>query len=336
MKITQIETFRVAVPYIPAIRKYRPTEHTDRPTLLIRMHTDEGIAGWGEGGRAENVDDQIPAWIGRDPLAETLATAPLPFQQALYDIVGQALGVPAHRLMGSLHFPKVPVAYWSCYMAPEDTAREAARAVRLGFTVHKLKARPWDIVEQAERITQAAGPHYEINADPNFTFGGLPQTVRLARQLERYTMQCLEDPFPWANFDQWRLLRERIDIPIAPHLLRAEDALNVLKANAADMMNITGNVATTLAIAALAEAAGLPVWLQTAGLCLGIGAAFSVHLHAVVRNATLPADTLHFLREHDLLVDRPLEPKEGLVTVPQGPGLGVDVDQTVLEQYRVG
>ena len=51
MKITQIEEFVTAVPHIPSIEKSRPGDHLERPISLIKVHTDEGICGVGEGGR---------------------------------------------------------------------------------------------------------------------------------------------------------------------------------------------------------------------------------------------------------------------------------------------
>ncbi len=69
MKITRIEQIKVAVPYVGAIQKYRPSEHVDRPILLIKMETDEGIVGLGDGGRDDDVSAEIPLWIGRDPLS---------------------------------------------------------------------------------------------------------------------------------------------------------------------------------------------------------------------------------------------------------------------------
>jgi L-alanine-DL-glutamate epimerase-like enolase superfamily enzyme len=225
-------------------------------------------------------------------------------------------------------------------MAPEDTGKEAEVGAKLGFTSHKLKARPFDIVQQVELITKAAGPNFSILVDPNFKFNSLPATIKLARQLEPYNILCFEDPFPWLNnIAQYRLFRQRTDIPIAPHcsrLNRAADVLNVLKQDAADMFNVGGNVAAIQQQSALADAAGLPVWQQAYGLSLGIGAAFAVHLAASVRNATIPSDILHFLREHDLLVDDPIRPVDGHIAVPEGPGLGVELDEKALAKYRVG
>ena len=337
MKITKIATMHVAVPYIPAIRKYRPTEHTDTPILLIKMYTDEGIVGVGEGERGQDVEALAPQWIGRDPFKVNLRETHPPFQTALYDIVGKALALPVWRLMGDMVRDKVAVNYWSCYMAPEDTAREAEVAVKQGYKTHKLKARPWDIVRQAELITKAAGPDYAIIVDPNGTFETPAATVRIARELEErgYNIQCFEDPIPKGHNKQLALMRQKFDIPIAPHLGQPLDVLEALKAGAADMFNLSGNFDSVYRSAALADAEGLPVWIQIAGLSLGVAAAFATHACVVIRNAILPADTLHFLREDDLLLEHPLDPKDGYLEVPQGPGLGVELDERAVERFQV-
>ncbi len=90
-----------------------------------------------------------------------------------------------------------------------------------------------------------------------------------------------------------------------------------------------------LACAAVAEAAGIPRWLQTAANSLGVRAAFSVHLNAVIRNATMPDDTLHFLRENDLIGGM-LDVQNGFIEVPERPGLGVELDEKAVARYRIG
>ncbi len=222
MRITEIETIQVIVPYIPAIRKYRPNEEKTRgPIPIVRVHTDEGITGLGEGFRGQNFEAVAQRLLGADPLTINLAELDAPFHGALYDIVGKALKVPAYRLMGGKCRDRVPVGYWSCHMTPEDTAKEAEVGAKLGFTTHKLKARPEDIVRQVDLISKAGGPGYSVLVDPNFIFVSLTESMKIARQLESYNILCFEDPFPWANNPtQYRLFRQRTDIPLAPHVSR--------------------------------------------------------------------------------------------------------------------
>ena len=336
MKITQIEKFVTAVPHIPEIQKSRPTDYKERPITIIKVHTDEGIYGLGEGGRGESFDGVDEKWLGVDPLGLNLTTMGGAFCMALFDIAGKALGVPAHRLMGSKHWDKVPVGYWSPPLEPVEFAAMAEEGARQGFTNHKLKARPWNIVETVELMTRAAGPDYSITVDPNFTFGDLYTSLKLADQLEKFNIQAFEDPFQYLpGWHQYRDFRRHSPIPLAPHLGDSKMIMSAIRAEAADMFNTGNTVEGVLINAGMAEAAGLPIWLQVVGLGLGISGAYGTHVHAVVRNATVPSDSLHFTRENDL-ISGALTPKDGFVQVPDVPGLGVELDMAAVEKYRVG
>ncbi|MBT6143802.1 MAG: hypothetical protein HOH74_00155 [Gemmatimonadetes bacterium] len=113
MKITSIERFVTAVPHIPSIEKSRPGDYRERPITIIRVHTDDGLIGIGEGGRGDLMEDVQAKWLGVDPLSLNLTTMGGAVAMACFDIVGKALGVPAYRLMGTKHWDRVPVGWWS-------------------------------------------------------------------------------------------------------------------------------------------------------------------------------------------------------------------------------
>jgi len=336
MKITHVEQFVTAVPHIPAIQKTRPMDYRDRPIAFIKVYTDEGTYGLGEGGRGQRFDSVMEGWIGQDPMQLTWSTLGGAFGMAVYDIVGKALGLPAHKLMGTKHWDRVPVGWWSSPMEPAAFAEQAEIGAKMGFKTHKLKARPWNIVETVELMTKAAGPDYGIIVDPNMTFGTLHETVRIARALEGYNIEAYEDPFPYLpGWHTYRDLRAKIAVPVAPHLYDSKLIMGAIRAEAADAFNTGGTVEGTIINAGIAEAAGMPVWLQVVGLGLGVSGAYATHLHAVVRNATIPSDSLHYTRENDLTFGV-FAPKDGFVAVPDEPGLGVELDMDAVEKYRVG
>ena len=97
MKITKIEEFVTAVPHIQSIEKSRPGDYQERPISVIKVDTDEGISGVGEGGRGGSLASLESDWIGADPLAANLGASGGAMGMALYDIVGKALGVPAWK-----------------------------------------------------------------------------------------------------------------------------------------------------------------------------------------------------------------------------------------------
>jgi L-alanine-DL-glutamate epimerase-like enolase superfamily enzyme len=336
MKITHIEQFITAVPHVPSIEKSRPGDYQERPITILVVHTDEGLTGLGEGGRSEPFEGLEDEWVGVDPLTLNLTSMGGAMAMACFDITGKALGVPAHRLMGTKHFDKVPVGWWSPPLEPAEFAAMAEEGARLGYRTHKLKARPWNIVETVKLITEAAGPDYGIIVDPNFTFKDLRTSLKLADALEAYNIEAFEDPFPYLpGWHQYRDFRRHSQIPLVPHLYDSKQIMGAIRAEAADMFNTGGSVETTLINAGMAEAAGLPVWLQVVGLGLGVSGAYGTHVHAVVRNATIPSDSLHFTRENNL-IHGALTPQDGFVEVPTGPGLGIELDMAAVEKYRVG
>ena len=100
------------------------------------------------------------------------------------------------------------------------------------------------------------------------------------------------------------------------------------------MFNTGGSPSHAANNAGISEAAGMPVWLQVTRLGLGVFGAFATHVHAVIKNATIPSDSLHFVRENDLIYGT-LAPKDGFVKVPTAPGLGIELDMKAVEQYRI-
>lgn len=185
MKITDIAYRTVSIPFVPAIQKHWDMDY---PTTLVWVHTDEGLTGLGESNSLNsNITDQADAiaekYIGKNLWDIDLASESFAFQCAFYDLAGQALGVPAHKLIGEKYRDSVELAYWSPPMPAEATAAEAERAANMGFRVHKLKARKANIVETARLIREACGPDFQIRVDPNTEFGDLETGLRLAREL---------------------------------------------------------------------------------------------------------------------------------------------------------
>ena len=333
MVITNIDLYEIEAPAIPPVAKYRPLYNL----LICRIQTDEGIEGIGElQGKPDALEEEAAELTGRDPLAlDPLAQAD-PFACALMDIAGKAYGIPMHRFFGEKVRDRVPVSYWSCPMPPQETAAEAEVGAKLGFSTHKLKARSDTIVETVRLMKEAAGPDYAVGIDPNMSFRYPHVAAKLADELEPFgTVANFENPIWKYHLDWYRLLREKTTIPIAMHLHDQDLVLAALKAECCDQFNLSGRPQLVKKTAALAEAADLPCWTQMGGLCLGILAAYSVHVQATIPNAILPCDELPFIREIDVLGGS-LVVEEGHFLVPEGPGLGVELDMEVVERYRVG
>lgn len=333
MKISKIDLYELCIPPIPAVAKYTPLYNN----LICRIETDEGLVGIGEKqGIPDAFDEEVQDLIGKDPLSLDPFTYPVPFACAILDIAGKVYGIPVHRFFGEKVRDRVPVSYWSNPMEPHETAAEAEVGASLGFTNHKLKARPWNIVETVRLMKLAAGPNYTVGIDPNMKFRYLHVATRLAEELELFgTVGNFENPILKTHLDWFRLLRKKTSIPIAMHFHETRDVLAAVKAECCDQFNLSGAPQLVKKTAAIAEAADIPVWTQMGGLCLGVLAAYSVHVQCTIPNAILPCDELPFIREADVLSGS-LVLDRGHFHVPCGPGLGVELDMAVVEKYRVG
>ena len=347
MKITQVDLYQVEIPLIPPIAKYLPKIYD---ITLCRIGTDEGLEGIGESAvyhitpqERVALEAKANSYVGKDPLDLNPFAEPGLFECALLDIAGQAYGLPVHRFFGEKVRDRVPVSYWSSPMEPCETAAEAEVGARMGFDNHKLKARSWNIVETVRLMKDAVGPDYTVGVDPNTEFRLPHIAARLAAELEPFgTVSVFEDPVLKNNLDWYRLLREKTHIPIALHIgapqghrpCQAGDVLAALKAECIDYVNLGGSAQEIKRAAAVAEAGDVPCWVQMGGVCLGVLAAYSVHVQCTIRNATLPCDELPFVRVDDVLGGS-LVLEKGHFSVPEGPGLGVKLDMNVVEKYRV-
>jgi muconate cycloisomerase len=362
MKITKIEAVRVSVPARPGSVHspefedschpfdWRGCLFSEMPKFIYRVHTDEGITGIGESYRDvsdQAVRDNIRILRGLDVMKLNLRALPLPFgreydgfEVAIYDLVGKKLDVPVYQLLGGAYRDQVLMSYWTGRRTPQDAARIAREAKDAGFKSLKMKCALEDPhLARVEGIRSACGPGFGIVLDPNQRFEHPSFATRLAKSLEPYQIDCFEDPVPRWNLDWYRFLREKTSIPIALHVhtpygQRIEEMIQAIKIEAVDYFNLGGGLAQFVRMAEVADAAGIPVW-HGSEVDLGILDAASLHACAAARNCTLPSDIIGTLvREDDLIVER-LEFCNGFAFVPQGPGLGVTLDELALERYTI-
>ncbi len=333
MKISDVEFFVIDMPPFAPMARINPKIFT---LGICRLRTDEGLVGLGEiSAPAADLAHQAATYQGRDPLAIDALAEPDPFCCALLDIAGQAYGIPMHRFFGEKVRDRVPVSYWSCPMEPAETAAQAEVGAGLGFSNHKLKARPWNVVETVRRIHDAVGTDYTVGLDSNQKFRHVHVAARLAQELEPFgTVDNFENPVLKTHLDWFRLLREKTTIPIAMHTDNAATVLQAVKAECIDYVNLSGTAQEVKKAAAVAEAADIPCWVQLGGLCLGVKAAYSVHVQATIPNATLPCDELPFTREADIL-QQGLTLDAGHYEVPTKPGLGVTLNMEIVDRYRI-
>ena len=368
MKITRVETFAVIVPlhegawhsaeFVPEGYAYggqwMRLHWPEFPSVILKLHTDEGLVGLGEvpkGVPEATVRQSAPFFEGRDLWSFNLQELPLEtmwfpdlsvycgYEMALFDLMGKALGIPSYRLLGGGKFRDlVPVSRCSGRMSPEHAARTAIECVAQGYSVLKMKATADDpLADRLAAIQEAVGDRLSIVVDPNERFYQPARLFALEAELRERgiaIVQCYESPYDQTNLDWYVLARNKIATPLALHLESPSAVREAIKREACDWLNISGPMVNVYKLAAMAEAAGIPTW-HGSGVDLGIAEAAHVHACASSRSMTLTSDICgETLRVDDLIVD-PLVIADGHVRVPEGPGLGVSLDEEAVERYRV-
>jgi L-alanine-DL-glutamate epimerase-like enolase superfamily enzyme len=341
LKITDVERIVVRMPFTPRCQEWNAREVWQwQISEVIRLTTDvPDLVGYGETilhytwGRVP--DEAVDRVKGRNP-AEFLGddTLGAGLQMALYDLVGKALGVPAYRL---LNLPRVrewcPISWWNIDMPPEAFAAEAAEAVSRGYTSHKIKARPWwDIEEQVEAIGAVTPPHYHLDLDWNQMLLNAGNAAPVLNMLDAYErVRVYESPIMQRDVEGLRRLRQLTTRPIALHFGNPPFP-TVVREEACDGFVVGGGVSRILTQGALAAEFDKPFWLQMVGT--GLTTAMSLQLGAVLPMAEWPAVNCLNIYSDDLLAE-PIEIVGGYARVPEGPGLGIEIDEAALAKFKM-
>ena len=277
--------------------------------------------------------------------------------QALWDIKGKALNVPVHQLLGGQCRDRIKVYSWIGGDRPSDVARNAREMVERGFTALKLNgaeelqivdsyAKIDAIVETIGTVRDAVGPHVGIGAD----FHGRvhrPMAKVLAKALDPFRLMFIEEPVLSENYEALKEIANHTSTPIAlgERLYSRWDFKNILSGGYVDIiqpdLSHAGGITECRKIASMAEAYDIAL----APHCpLGpIALAACLQIDAVSYNAFIQEQSLniHYNQDNDILdyiTNREVfDYKDGFVSIPQGPGLGVEVDEAyVIERAKTG
>jgi glucarate dehydratase len=367
MKISRIEVSIVNLPFVAPIR-WSGGANADWTRLVIQMHTDDGLVGLGEtlGGVVTKalIETEIAAmFLGENPfdLERILSKAtfvPLYYgkcgycaiaglELAVWDLMGKATNLPLCRLIGGRLREEVPfAAYLYHRLAGPDGAGEIdttdqvlahARALvaRHGFGTIKYKGGVKTPEEEIETLhaLRAAFPAAKLRYDPQAIYS--PATsLRIAKRIEALDLEYFEDPC-WGNEAMARV-RARTGVPLATNMcvIDLDGVATAVRLGSVDV--ILGDIF---------EWGGLTAMKKLQGACevfqlnlnfhsaaeMGIGTAAYLHLAAAV--PALP----HALDTHILeLAGDVVKPgviglsARGTMKVPEGPGLGVELDPDLL------
>lgn len=354
-------------------RRYTPDQYWTWPggryegwtSAFVRLTADDGTVGYGEIGDGLNVRDMIrPAfeWVAERVVGEPAEprgiierlTRAAPgwghgglyqsvisgIEMAAFDLLGRALDVPAHVLLGGAYRRELPVyASGGLAVDPTELAAEMRDHAEAGFRAIKMRIGfgPAQDERRVAAAREALGDDVELMLDLGASYLPEPPDVRavieLSRRLEPYRPYWLEDPLPRDDVAGHALLRRELATRIAMgENERTFDLVRrMLDAGAVDIVQTDavymGGILRQMEVASLAQAAGARLAPHT--WCSGPGVMANLTVVAAAPAACyleLPR-VPNALREGTMVT--PLTIEAGKVLLPDGPGLGLEFTEEV-------
>lgn len=329
--------------------------------VLLRVQVDEGLEGLGYAFSLSerpfrpikaSVDELCQELVGENPLEPervaaklgraftwggpvgivNMAMAAIDF--ALWDIAGKAYGQPLYRLLGGYR-DRVP-CYYSGAMWRDFSLKELEEAgpaaLERGFRAVKMRMgseSPQGEVARARTVREAIGPGVELMVDVNQ--GWTPhQAVAMGRRLEPYDLAWLEDPVNHQDIQGSARVAAALDVPVCAGEYHYGKApfLRLLNAEAVDIAMVdllrVGGITEWRKAAAIAETFNVPVASH-------LLPEIAVHLVAAVPNGL----TVEYMPWSLPLFRETPRVEDGLMVVPQKPGLGLELDEEKVSRWAI-
>lgn len=363
MKITAIRATPINLPLeAPYLWSYGWLPGSSR--TVVEVETDEGLTGLGEAQSytaCATIDKILtPRLIGRDPFdiagAEMVClpswrgvSSNIDFgsirafgaiEMALWDLRGKAWNHPLYELLGGAVRKQITFTDYFGYrqrvgsiggeMTPEAVADYCVglkESCGTTFFEGKFTTRdPAESIRMMELLRARLGPGAMLRLDSNMAYS-LTEARRIAAALADLDIRNWEEPV--ATFEEMRELRRHTAIPFSAHNIDLKRAveLGVPDAMCTDI-NSHGGIARTLRFIGACEAMGVDFWCYSANT--GIASAAYMHLSAAIQWIREPSQSLFRMQPLDVIEEGPFRPRDNVVAVPEGPGLGVTLSRDKL------
>lgn len=367
MKIQHIEMFPVVVPVIPlekgGIAPYRGSQDkigtTKATSLIFKVTTDEGIIGWGEMNAIIStkltfalLEEYIkPLVIGKSPFeirkimgefspvynpqinTKSFLTG---IEMACWDIMGKATDQPVYDLLGGKVRERIDIAYALGILDIEETKEKISQIKEEGYRTLKTKGGK-DVnadIKRAKAMREAGGEDFEFRVDMNQGYDTL-QALKYLRGVDEYNLQFIEQPIKVNKFDDLKSLRERTGVPIGINedCYIPNNLMQAIKRGCIDVAIVDfeplGGISELVRLHHLAEEADLPL-AHHCGWDMGVKTAAILHATSTMPNFSYPMDSTYPAHGDDVLIEG-IKIDNGSYVIPNGPGLGVEVDEEKLK-----
>jgi len=335
---------------------------------IVRVETDAGITGVGEISMIWNGDGPAycpmveallgPAVEGLSPFQLTRAVqrmdeavqftraanpAKAAVEMALHDIVGRALDLPVYELLGGRVRDTIVLSMSISIADIAQMVDQARDYVGRGFRGVKVKVGldPDHDVAAVQAIRGGVGPGITVRVDANMGWSSARQALDVIQALATYRIHSVEQPLAADRLQDLAWLRDRSPVPIMvdESVWGPDDALRVIRAGAADILNVyvseAGGLRNSMRIFELAQSAGLSCTIGSMPE-LGIGTAAATHLAAAAPMLLDPSDVCGVLYNAESLVQEPFDIADGCIRPPRASGLGVTLDEPRLAALASG
>lgn len=372
MKIDHVEIIPLNLPVKePLVESHGTFSAFDH--VVLRIHSDTGVSGLGEvesypsferigcetqaGIVSVLTERLVPAitgletantngiWQAMDEAIVGFNRVKAGIDNALYDLNGKALGVPAYQLLGGKvqdGYVVEGVGYGLSIDEPEIVAAKAKDAVDHGYRQLEIKVGdavdPARDVERLRRVREAIGRDIPIKADFN-GFYDTKTAIRLIHEMEEHGVQWIEQPAQYWNLDGMARVRDAVGVTIVADesVDNEHDLMRVIAAGAADAIHIKptikGGLTTARKLMWIAQAAGLQIVPGTSAAS-GVGMAVA---HAFIATCPHLSGGAHGSPSDVLVADivkAPIPAGSTYLEISDRPGLGIELNDEIIERYR--
>ncbi len=364
MRIAALEALAVALPLARPM-KMSGVEIATAENVLARVADERGRVGWGEAASApsmtgETVESMAAAVRHLAPFVSGLAAedfaavhaemdwrlygnhaAKSAIDMALHDLVARARGVPVHALLGTRRRERIPVLWMLGTGSVEADLREAAEKRGAGFVAYKIKVGgddPRVDAERTARLCAALGAAQLVSADANQGWNP-EQAIAYVRAVASTAVDFLEQPVRGDDLAGMARVAaaSRVAIGADEGVHGLDDIARHHAARAASGVSLKtiklGGLGAAREAALLCERLGMKVNLACKIAESSIATAAVLHLAAAVPSLEWGVSLSSQYLAADL-VRRPIAIRDGHAAVPEGPGLGIEVDEERVREHR--
>ena len=298
----------------------------------------------------EDLYNRIKDYGGRGMATSALSGIDI----ALWDIIGKSCGKPIHKLIGGAYRTEVTAYATGLYFIDmdrliEEAVEEANEFVGNGFVAIKMKiglGSPKLDIERVAAVRKAIGDDVRLMVDANHCFT-VPQAIRIGRELEKLNVEWFEEPISPEDVDGYVEVTRSLDMAVAGgeneftrwgfRDLVVRKAMDIIQPDVC----AAGGISECRKIATLASAHGVECIPHAWGSAIGLAA--TLHFLAALPDqppSFRPMPPLLELEQcenpfRDLLSVDPIVQQGGKVQIPTGAGLGIEINRSVLDRYRV-